>query len=119
MMVRSLSLITLVSLTLSVLGCQREAKSGSGIVGKWEATLTYKRTGNETKMLWEFLPDGTFQAAPFSDPTAIVDKDAYRLIDEGQSVKIKSQLVDDATCVINGNTMTGETPNYIIKFKRL
>jgi|SRR6266850_492559 len=127
MMARSLCLITFVLLALSVPACQRAAKSGlvgkgdakSGLVGKWEATLTRRTNGNETKMLWEFLPDGTFTAAPLEDPATIVDKDTYQIIEGGQKVKIRSQLVDNAICVINGNTMTGETVEYVVKFTKL
>jgi hypothetical protein len=127
MIVRSLCLITLVLLGTSLSACQREEKSGpveksgakSGIVGKWEATLTRRSNGNETKMLWEFLPDGTFTAAPLEDPGTIVDKDTYQIIEGGQKVKIRSQLVDNATCIINGSSMSGETPEYLVKFMKL
>src|SRR6266550_6127782 len=116
MMLRWLCLTTLlVLLALSVPACSRDAKSQ--IVGRWEATLTHKRSGTETKMLWEFLPDGTFTAAPLNDPTTIVDKDKYQLSDESKTVRIRSQIVDNVTCAVDGSSMTGETPEYLVKFK--
>lgn len=56
-MTRLLILIVLLLVTLSVSSCKRDAKSQ--LVGKWEATLTHKRSGNVVKELGEFLPDGT------------------------------------------------------------
>lgn len=117
MIVRWLGFTTLVLLALSVPACTGNAKSQ--LVGKWEATITHKRSGNEVKLLWEFLPDGTFTAAPLNDPGTIVDKDKYEIIDEGRRVKIRSQLVEDQTCTIDLSTMTGETPGSLIKFKKL
>jgi len=43
----------------------------------------------------------------------------YQIIEGGQKVKIRSQIVDNATCVINGSSMSGETPGYLVKFKKL
>lgn len=117
MIKRSRCLTTILLLALSILACSGLAKSG--IVGKWEATVTHKRSGNVTKMLWEFLPDGTFTVAPLEDPATFVDKNKYQIIDEGRSVKIRSQLVDDVTCTVDGSTMTGETPENLVRFRKL
>lgn len=127
MMLRWLCLAALVLLAFSLPACKGGAKSGlvgkgdakSGLVGKWEATLTHRRSGNETKMLWEFFPDGTFTAAPLEDPTTIVDKDTYQIIEGGQGVKIRSQLVDNATLLIDGSSMKGATPEYLVRFTKL
>lgn len=118
MRIRWVCLTTFVLLAFFVSACSKgDAKSE--IVGKWEATITHKRSGNEVKMLWVFLPDGTFQAAPLEDPVTILDKNKYEILDEGKSVKIRSQLVDDVTCAVDGSTMTGETPESLVKFKKL
>jgi hypothetical protein len=113
----SLCLATLVLLILSITACSAVGKAQ--LVGKWEATVTHKRSGNETKMLWEFLSDGTFTAAPIADPAMFVDKDKYEVLDEGKSVKINSQLLDYVTCTAEGNTMSGETPEAVVKFRKL
>ncbi|MGI8732894.1 MAG: hypothetical protein ACR2LM_06285 [Pyrinomonadaceae bacterium] len=102
---------------LSMIACQGPARTQ--IAGKWEATITHKRSGNETKLLWEFLPDGTFTAAPLSDPMTLVDRDKYEVVDEGRGVKINSDLINNVTCTIQGNTMTGETPESLVRFKKL
>jgi hypothetical protein len=117
MVARWICLSTLVLLMLSVSACTGDAKSE--IVGKWEATITHKKSGNEAKFLWEFLPDGTFAAAPLQDPGTILDKDKYQIIDGGQMVKFRSQLAGDVICTSNGSTMTGENSESIIKFKKL
>jgi hypothetical protein len=117
MIVRWFCLTTLMLLALSVPACKGDAKSQ--LVGKWEATITHKRSGSEAKLLWEFLPDGTFTAAPLNDPGTIVDKDKYELANDGRTVKIRSQLVEDLTCDIDLSTMTGETRNSLVKFKKL
>lgn len=117
MKVRCLGLTILVLVALAIPACMKDAKSQ--IVGKWEATLSHKRTNTDTKVLWEFMPDGTFTAAPWVDPTAIVDKDKYEVSADGQTVKIRSQLMDNATLTFEGSTMFGETPEYNIKFKKL
>ena len=117
MIVRWLCLTTLLLLALSVPACKGDAKSQ--IVGKWEATITHKRTGYEAKLLWEFLPDGAFTAAPLNDPGTFVDKDKYEIIDDGRSVKIRSQLIEDGTCTINRSNMTGETRGSLVKFRKL
>lgn len=113
---RRFSFIT-VFLVLSIIGCQGSAKTP--IAGKWEATITHKTSGHETKLLWEFLPDGNFLVAPLNDPKKVVDRDKYQVIDEGRAVKINSQLINNVTCTIQGNTMTGETPESLVRFKKL
>ena len=113
----SLCLATLGLLILSITACSGVGKAQ--LVGKWEATVTHKRSGNETKMVWEFLPDGTFTAAPLEDAGTFVDKNKYEVLDEGKSVKINSQLLDYVTCTLQGNNMTGETPEVVVKFRKL
>ncbi len=110
-------LATLLVLVLSITACSGVGKDQ--LVGKWEATVTHKRSGNETKMVWEFLSDGTFTAAPLEDPEMFVDKDKYEVLDEGKSVRINSQLLDYVTCTLQGNTMPGETPEAAVKFRKL
>lgn len=114
-MTRWLCLTTVILLASLLPDCTGGAKSGLG--GKWEATITDKRNGTETKLLWEFLPDGTFTAAPLNDPTTLVDRDKYQVIDEGRTLKMRSQLIEDATLPIGGSTMTAETARSLIKFK--
>ena len=70
-------------------------------------------------MVWEFLPDGTFTAAPLEDRETFVDKNKYEVLDDGKSVKINSQLLDYVTCTFQGNTLTGETPAALVKFRKL
>lgn len=72
------------------------------------------------KILWGFLPDGTFTAAPLEDPGRSVDKDRYELINDGATIKIRSQLLDGGSTVeINRSTMTGETAASTVKFTKL
>lgn len=118
MIVRWLCLTTLLLLALSVIGCSSDAKSE--LVGKWEATITHKRSGNAVKVLWEFLPDGTFTAAPLEDPGTHVDRDKYEVINDGATIKLRSQLLEGgSTCEVNRGTMTGETSGSVIKFTKL
>ena len=42
-------------------------------------------------VIYEFLPDGTFNATP-PGSTTVVDKDKYEVLDEGRTVKLRSQL---------------------------
>ncbi len=113
----SLHLATLVVLTLSLTACSAGGKTE--LVGKWEATVIDKRSGSQTKLVWEFLSDGTFTAAPLEDPGIFVDRDKYEVLDEGKSVKINSQLLDYVTCTLQGNTMTGETPGAMVRLRKL
>jgi hypothetical protein len=62
---------------------------------------------------------GKNTAAPLVDPGTIVDKDTYEVSTDGHTVKIRSQLMDNATLTFEGRTMFGETPQYNIKFKKL
>ena len=95
------------------------ACAGSSIQGKWEANVVSKRTGQGSKVIYEFLPDGTFNAMPPGD-TTIVDKDKYQLLDEGRTVKLRSQILGgDAVCKFTGVTLQCETETTNISFKRL
>jgi len=105
-----------VLLVLSIPSCKTDAKTG--IVGKWEATLTDKRGRGESKMVWEFLPDGTFTVQPLNDST-IVDKDKYQISPDGKTVKFRSAVFDETTCTFDGSTMTGENRDSLFKFKKL
>ena len=115
-MVRWLCLTTLVLLVLSVSACKGDTKTQ--IVGKWEATFTDKRSGTDTKMVWEFLPDGTFTVKPMND-YIVVDKDKYQVSTDGRTVNFRSAVFEETTCTFNGNTMTGENQRSVIKFKKL
>lgn len=108
--------VFLIALVLSLSGCSKDAKSQ--VVGKWEATITER--GTDTKLLWEFLPDGTFQCAPLVDPTQIIDKDKYEIIDEGRSVKVKSQMLPSG-CILTleGSTMSFDSAQVKARFKKL
>jgi len=90
------------------------------IEGKWEADFSSKRSGSPgAKVIFEFLPDGTFNAMPAGD-TTIVDKDKYQLLDDGQTLKMRSQLFGgDAACKYTGNAIHCETETANIDFKRL
>jgi len=90
------------------------------IQGKWEADITPKRAGlAKVKVIYEFLPDGTFNAMPPGD-TAIVDKDKYQLLDDGHTLKMRSQLFGgDAVCKYTGDAIQCETETANINFKRL
>lgn len=89
------------------------------IQGKWEADFASKNSGPGSKVIFEFLPDGTFNAMPPGD-TTIVDKDKYELLDDGHTLKIRSQLLGgDAVCKFTGDTIHCETETANINFKRL
>ena len=89
------------------------------IQGKWEADFASKRSGPGSKVIFEFLPDGTFNAMPPGD-TTIVDKDKYQLLDDGHTLKIRSQLLGgDAVCKFTGDAIQCETDTANINFKRL
>ncbi|MEO8433629.1 MAG: hypothetical protein ABI596_01940 [Pyrinomonadaceae bacterium] len=113
---RSLTALLLLALTLAA--CTGDSKSE--LVGKWQATITHKPSGNAVKVLWEFLPDGTFTAAPMEDPGTFVDKDKYEIINDGATIKLRSQLLEGgSTCEVNRSTMTGETEGSVLKFTKL
>jgi hypothetical protein len=92
------------------------------IQGKWEAEFASKRSGSGgpgSKVIFEFLPDGTFNAIPAGD-TTIVDKDKYQLLDDGHTLKIRSQLFGgDAVCKYTADAIHCETETTNINFKRL
>ena len=105
-------------LALIVAACTGDSKSE--LVGKWQATITHKRTGTAVQVLWEFLPDGTFTVAPVEDPGTFVDRDKYEVINDGATIKLRSQLLEgSSTCEISRSTMTGETAGSTIKFTKL
>jgi hypothetical protein len=108
--------ILLLALLISFSAC-----GGSrSIQGKWEADFASKRSGEVgSKVTFEFLPDGTFNAMPFGD-TTIVDKDKYQLLDDGHTLKMRSQLFGgDADCKYTGDAIHCETETATINFKRL
>ena len=90
------------------------------IQGKWEADFSSKRSGQlGSKVIFEFLPDRTFNAMPAGD-TTIVDKDKYQLMDDGHTLKMRSQLFGgDAVCKYTGDAIQCETETANINFKRL
>ena len=89
------------------------------IQGKWEAGIALKRPGPVAKVIYEFLPDGTFNAMPPGD-TAIVDKDKYQLLDDGHTLKMRSEIFGgDADCKFTGAAIQCETETANIHFKRL
>lgn len=97
--------VFLLALFLSVSACV----DARNIQGKWEANVASKRSGEGSKIIFEFLPDGTFNAMPPGD-TTIVDKDKYQLLDDGHTLKIRSQLFGgDAVCNVTGHTIQCET----------
>jgi len=90
-----------------------------GIQGKWEAVIASKSSGPGAKVIFEFLPDGTFNAMPPGD-TTVIDKDKYQLLDDGSTLKIRSQLLgNDPVCKYTGDAIQCETETANIKFKRL
>ena len=52
--------------------------------------------------------------------TTIVDKDKYEVLDDGRTLKIRSQLFGgDADCKFTGDAIQCETETANINFKRL
>lgn len=104
-------------LLISLAAC---ANSQRGIQGKWEATIASKRLGGgDSKVVYEFLPDGTYKATPPGDDT-VVDKDKYQLVDEGRTLKFRSQFFNgEAVCKYIGEAIQCEADNAYINFKRL
>jgi len=92
------------------------------IHGKWEADVVSKRSGPGVKIIYEFLPDGTFNAMPPGD-TTLVDQDKYQLLDDGHTLKIRTQLLGgvsrDVDCKYTGDAIQCETETANINFKRL
>ena len=106
----------LLAFLISLSAC---AGTKNGIQGKWEANIVSKRSGQGAKVIYEFLPDGTFNATPPGD-TTIVDKDKYQVTDEGRTVKLRSQLfAGEAVCKFTGDAMQCESDNSYINFKKL
>ena len=110
-----LSTLFLLALLVSLSACM----GAKGIQGKWEADVTSKGSGQGAKIVFEFLPDGTFNAMPCGD-TTLVDKDKYQLMDDGSTVKIHSQLLGyDAACKYTGNAIKCESESASTTFRRL
>src|SRR5687767_8683998 len=91
------SIAALLLLALTSAACTGDSKSE--LVGKWQATITQKRSGDAVKVLWEFLPDGNFTAAPLEDPGTLVDRDKYQIINDGATIKLRSQLLEGGSAV--------------------
>ena len=105
----------LLALLISVSACG----GARSIHGKWEADFASKSSGQGSKAIFEFLPDGTFNATPPGD-TTIVDKDKYQLLEDGSTLKMRSQLLGgDAVCKFTGDAIQCETETANINFKRL
>ena len=113
---RNLPILFLLALLISLSACV----GARNVHGKWETDIASKRTGEQgAKVIFEFLPDGTFNAMPAGD-TILVDKDKYQLLDDGHTLKFRSQFLGgDAVCKISGDDMQCETETAKINFKRL
>ncbi|HEU4836521.1 MAG TPA: hypothetical protein VFS90_18970 [Pyrinomonadaceae bacterium] len=113
---KKLPILFLFALLISLSACV----GAKNIQGKWEADFSSKRSGSPgSKVIFEFLPDGTFNAMPAGD-TTIVDKDKYQLLDDGHTLKMRSQLFGgDALCKYTGSAIHCETETANIDFKRL
>ena len=109
--------VLLLALLISVSAC---VGAGKKIQGKWDTDIASKRTGEQgAKVIFEFLPDGTFNAMPPGD-TTIVDKGPYEILDDGRTLKFRSQLVgSNAVCKISGDDMECQTDTATVNFKRL
>jgi hypothetical protein len=110
-----LPILFLLALLTSLSAC-----GGSrSIQGKWEADVVSKRSGPGSKIIFEFLPDGTFNAMPPGD-TTVVDKDKYQLLEDGHTLKIRTQLLGgEPVCQFTGDAIQCETETANINFKRL
>jgi len=111
--------LTKLSILFLALLISLSACGGSrSIQGKWQADVVSKRPGPSAKIDFEFLPDGTFNAMPPGD-TAVVDKDKYQLLDDGHTLKMRSDLIGgDANCQFTGDAIKCETETANINFKR-
>jgi len=110
-----LPILFLFALLISLAACV----GARSIQGKWEADIASKSAGPGSKIIFEFLPDGTFNAMPPGD-TTVVDKDKYELLDDGHTLKIRSQFLGgDAVCKYTGDAIQCETETANINFKRL
>ena len=113
---RCVRCLFLLVLLISLLAC---TATKPDIQGKWEATFVSRRSAEGSKVIYEFLPDGTFNATPPGD-TTIVDKDKYEVLDEGRTVKFRSQLFEgEAVCKLVDETLKCETDSGQINLKRL
>ena len=94
--------------------------SQSKVEGKWEATIASKRTNQPAKVIFEFLPDGTFQATPSGD-TTVVEKDKYQVQDDGRTVKMRAGNLfhGEAVCKHSPDAMQCESDDSYINFKKL
>ena len=111
-----LGCLFLLAFLISLSAC---AGTKNNIEGKWEANIASKRSGQAAKVIFEFLPDGTFTATPPGD-TTIVDKDKYQVLDEGRTVKLRSSLfAGEAVCRFTGDAIQCEADDSHISFKRL
>ena len=110
-----LPLLFLLALLISLSACG----GARGIQGKWEADIASKRSGPGAKIVFEFLPDGTFNALPPGD-TTVVDKDKYQLLDDGRTLQIRTQLLGaNPVCKFTGDAIQCESETANINFKRL
>ncbi|HET6977441.1 MAG TPA: hypothetical protein VFI24_14015 [Pyrinomonadaceae bacterium] len=110
-----LQVVFLLAVLIPLSACAR-ARS---VQGKWVTDFVSKSTGEGAKVVFEFLPDGTFNAMPLGD-TIIVDKDKYELLKDGHTLKIRSQLLSgDAVCQFTGDAIQCGTEFAKINFKRL
>jgi hypothetical protein len=89
------SCLFLLAFLISLSAC---AGPNTSITGKWEANIVSKHSAQGSKVIYEFLPDGSFNATPPGD-TTIIDKDKYHVVDEGRTVKLRSQLFDGEAVV--------------------
>lgn len=113
--VSKLPILFLLALFISLSACVR----AKNMQGKWDADLASQRSGENFKVIFDFLPDGTFNAMPPGD-TAIVDQGKYQLLDEGRTLKFRSQLVGgDAVCKVTDDAMECVTDSGKINFKKL
>ena len=116
---RHLSLcLLLLAFVLPLLACA----GSNNIQGKWEGTIVSKRSGQSGKVIFEFLPDGTFNAMPAGD-TILVDQNKYQVLDEGRTIKIRSQLLggaaNEVTCKFVGSALQCDTEEAQTTFRRL
>jgi len=106
------------TLLLPFLAC---SGSKNDIQGKWEANIVSKRSGQGSKVIYEFLPDGTFKAMPPGD-TTVVDRDKYQVLDEGRMIKIRSQLFGggaEAVCKFVGSAIQCDTDEAKVNLTKL
>jgi len=113
---RCLRSLFVVACLISLSAC---AGSRNSIQGKWEGTIVSKPGGQTGKVIYEFLPDGTFNAMPPGD-TTVVDRDKYQVLDEGRTIKLRSDIIGgDATCTFVGDALKCEAEKAHTDFKKL